>query len=257
MSLSIGAFSAVVVGLLSLNLTQPTDNSQAATSTFATGPATISISTSPEAVAFGEVSGGSATKTQAVTVTSTSVAGYTLSQNFGDSAATQTSATSGTTTAKWVTSGALTKNGGTATIPVTLSHSFNATTEGRHDFTYSVTITDAQHMPAGVYSGKSVYTAVAKLPSAPTLTSATPTEFAVGSVSGNLTLTGTNLDSVYQVYLGDVNDASTRCDIDTSVTRTATTLACKAPTELTGGRTRYSLSLSGRRSRNDYQSELY
>jgi len=223
------------VGLLSLNLTPPTDNSQAATSTFATGPATISISTSPEAVSFGEVSGGSATKTQAITVTTTSVAGYTLSQNFGDSAATQTSATSGTSTAKWVTSGALTKNGGTATIPVALSHSFNVANEDQHDFTYSVTVTDAQHMPAGVYSGKSVYTAVAKLPSAPTLASATPTEFAVGSVSGNLTLTGANLDSVYQVYLGDTNDETIRCVIDTSVTRTATTLACKAPTELAKG----------------------
>lgn len=230
--LSIGAFSAVAVGLLSLNLTPPTDNSQAATSTFATGPATISISTSPEAIAFGEVSGGSATKTQAVTVTSTSVAGYTLSQNFGDSAATQTSATSGTTTAKWVTSGALTKNGGTATIPVALSHSFNVANEDQHDFTYSVTVTDAQHMPAGVYSGKSVYTAVANLPATPTNLKVSPSEYKIGSTNKKLTITAdSGLSSAYSVYIGDT---AQKCTIDTTAI-TDKQITCTIPDTITKG----------------------
>ena len=232
LSLSIGAFSAVAVGLLCLNLTQPTDNSQAATSTFATGPATVSISTSPEAVAFGEVSGGSATKTQAVTVTTTSVAGYTLSQNFGDSAATQTSATLGTTTAKWVANGALTKNGGTATIPVTLSHSFNTTTEGQHDFTYDMTVPDAAYAPSGVYTGKSVYTAVAKLPSAPTNLKVSPSEYKIGSTNKQLTITAdSGLSSTYSVYIGDTTQ---KCTIDTTAI-TDKQITCTIPDTITKG----------------------
>ena len=232
LSLSIGAFSAVAVGLLCLNLTQPTDNSPAATSTFATGPATVSISTSPEAVAFGEVSGGSATKTQAVTVTTTSVAGYTLSQNFGDSAATQTSATLGTTTAKWVANGALTKNGGTATIPVTLSHSFNTTTEGQHDFTYDMTVPDAAYAPSGVYTGKSVYTAVAKLPSAPTNLKVSPSEYKIGSTNKQLTITAdSGLSSTYSVYIGDTTQ---KCTIDTTAI-TDKQITCTIPDTITKG----------------------
>ena len=201
--------------------------------TTVTGPATIAMSISPDNIDFGTVSSGSSSQTQTVTVASTSVNGYTITQNFSTSDRTNSSDSKENITAKWSTSGSIVKSGGTATIPLSLSHSFDSSSADIHNFVYKVSVQNIAYLPAGSYVGTTHYDAIINIPSAPNNLSISPTSHLIGSRNNTLTITANaGLASAYSVYLSDDNGANKyTCDIDAS-SLTDTGLSCSLPKDL-------------------------
>lgn len=229
--ISIGALGLASIYLIVSFLLRSSRVAMAATTV--TGPATIAMSISPDNIDFGTVSSGSSSQTQTVTVASTSVSGYTITQNFSTSDSTDSSDRKENITAKWSKSGSIVKSGGTATIPLSLSHSFDSSSADIHNFVYEVSLQNVANLPAGSYTGTTHYDVTINIPSAPNNLSILPTSHLIGSSNNTLTITANaGLASAYSVYLSADNGTNKyTCDIDAS-SRTDTSLSCSLPKDL-------------------------
>ena len=229
--ISIGALGLASIYLIVSFLLRSSRVAMAATTV--TGPATIAMSISPDNIDFGTVSSGSSSQTQTVTVASTSVSGYTITQNFSTSDSTDSSDRKENITAKWSKSGSIVKTGGTATIPLSLSHSFDSSSADIHNFVYEVSLQNVANLPAGSYTGTTHYDVAINIPSAPNNLSILPTSHLIGSSNNTLTITANaGLASAYSVYLSADNGTNKyTCDIDAS-SRTDTSLSCSLPKDL-------------------------
>ena len=87
----------------------------------------------------------------------------------------------------------------------------NAPTDGivsysRRNIYYGVRVDNPNELLAGNYQAEVVYTATTNEVPAPTMTSIDPNQYELGSgTSGQITITGTNLLSAYEVYLTNTN----------------------------------------------------
>ena len=75
---------------------------------------------------------------------------------------------------------------------------------------YGVRVDNPSTTPAGDYQAGIVYTAIANLPPAPTITTITPNTYTIGSNDPTtITITGTNLASTYEVWIDLDKDTNT------------------------------------------------
>ena len=101
------------------------------------------------------------------------------------------------------------------------------------DIYYGVMIDDPASFPAGDYSTSVVYTATVNLPPTPTNLSVSPTTFEFDSCNDSLiTIEGTDLSSVYEVYLqkSGATDESNRLECTNLNVESSIKLTCNIPT---------------------------
>ncbi len=132
-------------------------------------------------------------------------------------------------TTRWTSLASLTKAIGIAGSDVPTS----ATRPGTRNIYYGVRIDNPASFPAGDYSTSVVYTATVNLPPTPSNLSVNPTTFEFDSCNDSLiTIEGTNLSSVYEVYLqkSGTTDESNRLECTNLNVESSTKLTCNIPT---------------------------
>ena len=104
---------------------------------------------------------------------------------------------------------------------------------GTRNIYYGVMVDSPASFPAGDYSTSVVYTATALLPPTPSNLSVNPTTFEFDSCNDSLiTIEGTNLSSVYEVYLqkSGTTDNDNRLECTNLNVESSTKLTCNIPT---------------------------
>ena len=101
---------------------------------------------------------------------------------------------------------------------------------------YGVRVDNPSTIPAGDYQAGIVYTAIANLPPAPTITTITPNTYTIGSNDPTtITITGTNLASTYEVWIDLDKDTntSTNQNINPDPNEVCTNIQIVSDTKLT------------------------
>ena len=101
---------------------------------------------------------------------------------------------------------------------------------------YGVRVDNPSTTPAGDYQAGIVYTAIANLPPAPTITTITPNTYTIGSNDPTtITITGTNLASTYEVWIDLDKDTniSTNQNINPDPNEVCTNIQIVNDTKLT------------------------
>ncbi len=132
-------------------------------------------------------------------------------------------------TTRWTSLASLTKAIGIASSDAPTSDA----RPGTRNIYYGVMIDDPASFPAGDYSASVVYTATALLPPTPSNLSVNPTTFEFDSCNDSLiTIEGTNLSSVYEVYLqkSGTTDEVNRLECTNLDVESNAKLTCNIPT---------------------------
>ena len=100
---------------------------------------------------------------------------------------------------------------------------------------YGVWLDNPSTTLAGNYTVSVEYTAIAKLPPAPTISSVTPNTYELGSgESGQVTIKGANLESAYDIYLQSQSDSTRKYSCtNIQVASDGKSLTCTVPTDQT------------------------
>lgn len=135
----------------------------------------------------------------------------------------------------------VTKSGDDVDSPIIQSNSPTSDAGYSQNVYFGVRVDNPTSLQAGNYSTQVVYTATAKLPPAPTITSTTPNTYELGSntnMNSNnrypVTITGANLASTYKIYLTSSLDDTIQYDLtDYATSITDKQLVVTLPTDQT------------------------
>lgn len=209
-----------------------------------TSDATIGMNVDSATIDFGTLSNMSGYEYGYVTLTTNSVAGYTLVQTFNDAAPSEATRSNSSTdpargTTRWMPLGKMLLNGTDKehTIDVQLDiHGYSSFGIAKSNDYYTSTNMfyfllehqDLINKVAGTYTAKSNYSVtVNPVEQAPTVDRIYPTEHTIAS-GESTELWGSGFEYVYRIYLGDTDDAAHQCKMVYSSRNTAgTNMQCQ------------------------------